>query len=292
MNTHGAHPYHGVKAAMATRHGKEQVVAPALATAVGIDLVLAKDVDTDQLGTFTGEIPRRLGTPVETAVRKAELALESTGLTCAVASEGSFGPHPMAPWLACGQEHLVFLDTERALRVTEQKTTETNFAHHTTSGLDQTTEAFLDSIGFGPHAVIVRPHTPADDTPTQPLYKGIQDRTRLRQTITECAAASACGRARLETDMRAHVNPTRMHQIGLLAGTLAARLATLCPACAAPGYGIVGRERGLPCKLCGTPTDWHRVVLYGCVLCPQHSTHPRADGLTHTDPAHCPSCNP
>lgn len=285
------HPYNGVKAAMATRHGKHHVVGTALAAEVGMQLVLAEDVDTDQLGTFTGEIPRR-GTPLETAFRKAELALEATGLSCAVASEGSFGPHPVVPMVACGQEYLVFLDTERDLRVVERQITETNFAHHTTTAFDAATQRFCDRIGFGPHAVIVRPHTPADDQTPQPLRKGIQERAALAEAIEECAAASACGRARVETDMRAHLNPTRMRQIGLLADALATRLATLCPACAAPGYGTIDHESGLPCRWCGEPTELHRAVIHGCARCPHRTTSPRADGLTRADPGHCLSCNP
>ncbi|MER6630847.1 DUF6671 family protein [Streptomyces sp. NPDC000987] len=284
------HPYSGAEAAMATRHGKHQVVGPALAAGVGLRLVLAEDVDTDRLGTFTGEIPRP-GTPVETAFRKARLALEATGLNCAVASEGSFGPHPLAPLLPCGQELLVFLDAERGLHVVERGITPTNFAHHISTGLDAPTRAFCDRVGFGSHALIVRPHTPVENQ-SPPLHKGIQEAAALAEAIAECAEASACGRARLETDMRAHLNPTRMQQIGILADGLAARLATLCPACAAPGYGVIDREGGLPCGLCGTPTEWHRALVHGCARCPHRTVLPRDDGLTRADPAHCPSCNP
>jgi hypothetical protein len=290
VNT-AAHPYAGVPVALATRHGKQQAIAPALARAPGLRVVLAADVDTDQLGTFTGEIPRPVPAD-ETAVRKARLALQATGLGHAVASEGSFGPHPATPLLAAGRELLVFLDTTRDLRVLEFRTTPTNFAHTTTSRLDETTGAFLGRIGFGDHAVIVSPHTPPDPHRPGPWHKGIRTRADLDTAISRCAARSADGLARVETDMRAHLNPTRMHQIGLLAGQLAGRLATLCPACRAPGHGPVENEPGLPCRACTTPTALSRAVVHGCARCPHRSRRPRADGRTRADPACCPYCNP
>ena len=54
-------------------------------------VVVAAEVDTDRLGTFTGEVERP-GPPRETALMKARLGQGATGLPCALASEGAFGP--------------------------------------------------------------------------------------------------------------------------------------------------------------------------------------------------------
>ena len=50
----GAHPYRGVSASFATKHEKEKIVAPIFFT-LGISLQVP-DIDTDLLGTFSGEI--------------------------------------------------------------------------------------------------------------------------------------------------------------------------------------------------------------------------------------------
>ncbi|BBG01214.1 MULTISPECIES: DUF6671 family protein [Pseudonocardia] len=285
------HPYAGAQVALATRHGKQRALAAALARIPGMRLVLAHDVDTDRLGTFTGEIPRT-GSAAETAVRKARLAIESTGLGLAVASEGSFGPHPVAPMLSAGQEILAFLDIARDVCVLERRTTPTNFSHTTTRRIDEATDAFLARVGFGGHAVIVRPHTPADARAPGPIRKGIQTRADLDAAISECAAHSTDGLARLETDMRAHVNPTRMREISVLAHQLASRLATLCSACGTPGYGPVDREPGLPCGTCGEPTSLTLATIHGCAHCPHRSRHPRDDCQRRADPTFCECCNP
>ena len=53
----GSHPYRGKRAVLATRHDKLPLVAPQLAAHVGLEVV-AHEVDTDSLGTFTGDRPR------------------------------------------------------------------------------------------------------------------------------------------------------------------------------------------------------------------------------------------
>jgi hypothetical protein len=81
------HPYHGLPVVLATKHGKERVIGPPLARSPGLRLVPTA-IDTDQFGTFTGEI-ERTGTPRETALAKAKFGVEISGLPRAIASEGS-----------------------------------------------------------------------------------------------------------------------------------------------------------------------------------------------------------
>lgn len=76
------------EAVLATRHGKLELIAPALAR-VGYAL-RAVDVDTDALGTFSGEVPRP-GPPRDVAVAKARLAMDASGVKVGVASEGTVG---------------------------------------------------------------------------------------------------------------------------------------------------------------------------------------------------------
>ncbi|MBU3646369.1 MAG: hypothetical protein FGM49_06150, partial [Candidatus Nanopelagicaceae bacterium] len=76
------HPYRGTTAAIATKHLKEQIIAP-IFVELGVSLEVAA-VDTDLLGTFTGEIERE-GTPKEVAIRKARLGMAATGLAYGLA---------------------------------------------------------------------------------------------------------------------------------------------------------------------------------------------------------------
>lgn len=87
-----------------------------------------------------------------------------------------------------------------------------------------------------------------------PIYKGLRCKNDLAQAITRCAARSSDGRALKQTDMRTHMNPTRMATLFRLATALAERLASSCPACVMPGYGQVDVETGLPCEAGGAPS--------------------------------------
>ena len=78
---------------IATKHEKEKVIAPILEKELGVKCFLALDLDTDKLGTFSGEVERH-DDPITTARKKCLLAMELTNCDLAVASEGSFGPHP------------------------------------------------------------------------------------------------------------------------------------------------------------------------------------------------------
>ena len=110
----------------------------------------------------------------------------------------------------------------------------------------------------------------------------------LAAAIGQAAAKSANGRAFLQTDMRAHMNPRRMEIIAGLAARLAQRLSTPCPHCHSPGRGILRREPALPCGNCGAPTALVSLDILGCTACGAEDPMPRTGTA---DPAHCPYCN-
>lgn len=277
--------YCGREVCLTTHHSKQRALARAFRSGLGAELFVS-DCDTDQLGTFSGEVERSADA-LSTCRRKAELGLEHTGLSLGLASEGSFGPHPAVPLLTAGLELLVFLDRERQLEVVEQQLElRTNFSRFRL-GADADPGPWLERIGFPSHAVIVRPE--AD--PPVPCIKGIQSHHALKQAIASCRAASAEPLV-LETDMRAHLNPTRMASIRRLGFKLVRRLANTCPACSAPGWGRTGTKPGLPCSWCGSPTELVAAEVWGCVACDHSEERPRADGRQEADPGHCPYCNP
>ncbi len=223
--------YRGSQVALATRHGKERVIRRALQHGLGAALLHLSDLDTDQLGSFCGSVPRLVG-PLEACRVKADLALELGGTGLAIASEGSFGPHPSLPLLAVGLECMVFLDADRQLVISEQLLVRrTNFNHlritpwtFDSLAVPQPLQAWLMRVGFPSHALLVRP------------------------------AGEAM--ARVQTDMRAHCNPTLMASIRQLSFRLTRRLGRLCPACG------------------------------------ENQRSPRRDGQEQADPGDCPRCNP
>ena len=101
--------FFGKSLCIATKHKKEQVLAP-LFKGLGFNVCVAKNIDTDILGTFTGEV-ERIYTPQLTLKKKCELALQRTHTDFVLSSEGSFGPHPSIPFLYANEEHLLFYNT-------------------------------------------------------------------------------------------------------------------------------------------------------------------------------------
>jgi len=285
-------PYFGRHAVLATMHQKQAALGPALHAALGLTLLTSGDIDTDQLGTFAGEIPRR-GSMREVAIAKARLGMQSTGLPLGLASEGSFGPHPYIPFMAGGVELLTFVDDERGFVLHQTWVVgETNYGHSVVSPGDALDD-FLNRARFPSHGLIVRPNSLADaGLMPLALVKGIVDHDALVQAIEAAARHSSDAKARIETDMRAHLNPTRMRSLAEVAEQLGLRLASPCPACACPGWGQIDVLSGLPCDACGMPTERVLQEVFGCLQCAHREIRARSDGLKHTGPEHCPYCNP
>ena len=205
----GPSRYRGRVAALATKHAKERALAWPLSRGLGLSLRVPADIDTDALGTFTGEIPRE-GTPAEVVRRKARLGLAAAKLPIGIASEGSFGPHPKMPFLPSDFEVLVFVDDEEGFTVSmEAVTTETNYAQQRCANPGEAL-SFATRLRFPSHSLIVRPVRNPD--PEQ-IRKGVSDAETLRLAVQRAIDASPDRAASIETDMRAHANPTRMRVI-------------------------------------------------------------------------------
>ncbi|MCG8358240.1 MAG: hypothetical protein MI920_21960 [Kiloniellales bacterium] len=275
-------------ASLATKHAKERAIARPFRFALGLEVSAPADLDTDTLGTFTGEVPRE-GTPLEVCERKARLGMKVMGHSLGLASEGGFGPHPFIPLIPAGVEFMTFVDDERDFVLTESFVcVNTNYGHREARNLEELAD-WLPRVGFPTHALIVRRN---DNGPGAPIAKGVTTIDALRAAMAETTAASEKGVAWVEPDMRAHLNPTRMRSIRRLAFKLARRLSTHCPSCSAPGWGQTGTVKGLPCEWCGAPTEMVCHEIFGCAVCDHVEERARRDGLRKTSPQHCPLCNP
>jgi hypothetical protein len=281
--------YRGQRAALATMHGKENVIAPALRERIGLIVETPVSIDTDTLGTFTGEVPR-VGTMREVAIAKARLGIAASGLRIGIGSEGTYGPHPHIPFVPGGMELMVLVDDELGIVVAEHLIDDAPvYDHEVVTDAGELPE-FLQRTGFPAQALIAMPYEPVADN--YPIHKGLGEKSALSAAITDCAPHSRDGRVIVQTDMRAHMNPSRMKTVGRLARKLGERIATACPACRLPGFGQTGVEGGLPCRWCGAKSVMYRHEIYGCVACDHREWRQRADGLTHADPGRCPECNP
>lgn len=284
----GAHPYAGRTAALATMHGKEQVIAPAFRDAVGLDLVVPPALDTDVFGTFSGEIPRT-GTMLEVAVRKARAGMARGGATLGLASEGTFTAHPVVGILPAAVELMVLVDDERGQVISESLISlDTNFERISVKPRDALGD-FLARVRFPSHGLVVRPSAGEG---AAAVWKGIVTSEALERAVSLAALISRDGKAAVETDMRAHFNPTRMASIAVLAQRLAARVGHLCRACGAPGYDVIERKVGLACLDCGGPTGLIAAEVFGCSVCGAREERAAPHGLPGAAAMHCPSCNP
>lgn len=281
--------YQGACFILTTKHAKSIAIAPPFREKLGAS-VLEYVVDTDALGTFSGEVERE-GSALECAKRKCEWSLEKLGDNAefALASEGSFGPHPLIPFLPCDQEILYFIDRRHGFQLHLSHASEkTNYRTQTVDSLE-TLQKLAEEALFPSHALILRPN--GRET-IAPIFKGIDSQDLLEEAYTECLKHSDDGKVWVETDMRAQFNPSRMEVIRELAAKLADRLATLCPKCSTPGWGIVRVEKGLECNWCGSETELVKSEIYGCTKCEYEEKNGRTDGLTYSEQVNCGYCNP
>lgn len=267
--------------AVGTRHGKQHQFARAFRQELQAALVTPPDLDTDQFGTFTGEVRRR-GTAIAAASAKARLAMQVTGLPFGLASEASYGP--LAGGWPGHEEILLFCDDRLGIEVLEGcRSVFVPGGSHRVAGPDDLPDPVL--AGLPDQALTVRTSSFQPDG----WVKGITDVVKLASAITEAAARSPDGLALVEPDLRAHHNPSRRRVLEQLSVKMVRRLATHCPACQSPGFGRVDTETGLPCKACGTATPLMRNEIQGCVTCSHLVSAPIVGGA---DPGSCPMCNP
>jgi hypothetical protein len=285
--------YKDAIAVLSTKHQKELILTKPFLSGLGMKLLVPPELDTDVLGTFTGEIPR-VDSIENTLIKKAKMGMELTGLPYGIASEGSFGPHPYLPFMASDYETLVFIDHKNDFVLTEKYLSyKTNFAYcEIREDEDKKLADFLSQIGFPKHGLIAKPKSPKNNKSESLIYKGIREINKLKDIIKNCAENSLDGIVHLETDMRAHMNPTRRQVIRTLAFRLVKRLRNYCPACHSPGWGLIDADLGLDCQDCGAPTELVQNEIYGCVKCAYRRKASRKDALRFADPRYCDYCNP
>jgi len=217
-----AHPYAGAVIGLATMHDKGRAVAPPFRRLLGARVLEVTGLDTDQLGTFSGDIARP-ASPVEVTDLKARMTFEAMDVDCAIASEGSYAPIDRVPLNAAGVEIMTFVDRKRGVVVTETLTTQrTNWRMQRFAAGDPRVEDAATALGLPRCGAIVM----RNDDWSHPV-KNLSTAAEVRAAIESEAPQSRDGLAVLIPDMRAHRNPWRMMAIRALAWRLARRLAHL-----------------------------------------------------------------
>jgi len=275
--------YASAHAVLATKHHKLTLIAPPLAERAGL-VVDTVEVDTDTLGTFTGEVPRRQG-PLKTAIAKARLGMRATGARLGLASEGTIAPDPSVPLIVVDHEYVVLVDEEHDLVIVGQARSDAIRMYHRVLTPRDDVAGLLEEADVPPHHLIVRPRTPQ----VGGITKAVADHRALREAIALASRFDPEGLVVLETDLRAHLCPSRQPTIARAAEDLGSRLATCCPRCHRPGFGMERRLGGLPCEACGAEVAVPATEEFACPSCRYHEL--RTSPKLTADRAQCPVCS-
>ena len=235
------------KVLIATMHNKESVIAPILEKNLGAICFTSSSIDTDLLGTFSGEVPRNFDA-LTTLRKKCDLGHNLTKSNLVVASEGSFGQHPTIFFATANEELLMLKDYENDIEIVAREISiETNFNSkliHTEEELFE----FAAQVNFPSHALLLK----SNEKNFEKIFKGINTKEVLLEKYY--ALKNEFNSVYAETDMRAMFNPTRMNVIENATYKLIEKVKSLCPKCSLPGFDVVSIKSGLPCKNCLFPT--------------------------------------
>lgn len=277
--------YQNKSVILATKHGKEKVIQPVFESTLGCHIEVPDQYDTDQFGTFTGEIPRELS-PYETVLKKAKLAAEQFEYDYAIASEGSFGPHPDIFFVPADAELMAFIDLKNDLIISEfELSVATNYSYKDIT-IEDDYQDFIKQAKFPTHGLIIR----ALNSKKIFIEKGIREYRQLELAIKK--AFQYTQNVRIETDMRAMMNPSRMEVIRILAIKLANRIQQKCFQCHTPGFGKITTEGNLTCEACQAPTKFYCQKVLSCLKCDYKIYQAREDGKKFVEPQYCIYCNP
>ncbi len=270
---------------IATMHKKEVVLAPLFEQKLGVKAFVPKNYDTDSFGTFTGEVERKENT-LNTVRQKCLQALKFYNYDLGIASEGSFGPHPIIPFLPANEEIIIFIDLKNDLEIIGRKIEiETNFSSREVESYKEL-EEFAKNSKFPSHGLILK----CSDDKKSPILKGINQWKLLKSSFVDLKSFGS--KILVETDMRAMHNPTRMNTIKKAGEALVEKINSKCPSCFIPGFGITSASPGLPCEFCGSPTKSIKSYTYHCHKCSYETIEEFPKGKFTEDPMYCDYCNP
>lgn len=277
--------FEGRTLVIATKHGKERVMAPLLQTNLGVQTWVPNDFDTDLLGTFTGEIERK-DDPITTLRKKCIQAMDGSNADLCVASEGSFGPHPELVFVGADDELVMLVDRKNGFEIVARELSLTTNFNQAQINSEEALRDFATKAHFPEHALILKDR----NSQWSQIVKGIHQWEVLLEVYHQMAMHQLP--IYVETDMRAMHNPTRMSVIEQATKKLIEKVLSLCPQCRYPGFGIVKANPGLPCQWCKAPTRSVLSYIYACAHCGFEKEELFPHQKNTEDPMYCSFCNP
>lgn len=277
--------FKGREVVIATKHKKEEVIATILKNELGLICVVPEILDTDKLGTFSGEV-ERADDPITTLRKKCQMAIDATGIKLAIANEGSFGAHPSIFFAHANEEFMMLMDKENNIEIIERELSlETNFNGTVISSVDELIK-FASKVKFPSHGIILKKGK-------NNYSEIIKENSTIDKLIENYhLIKNPDNSAYAETDMRAMHNPTRMKMIAKVTEKLVIKIKSACPNCNTPGFGVVDFVKGLPCELCGLPTKSTLKHIYGCQKCNFKLEKEFPYNKKFEDAQFCDFCNP
>ncbi|BDU11558.1 hypothetical protein AINA4_14790 [Aurantimicrobium sp. INA4] len=270
--------------ALATKHGKLAKIAPAFEAVPEWELTLA-EIDTDEFGTFSGEIPRTLS-PRDAAIAKARAGAKLLGTDYGLASEGSIGSHPQLPWVTSDHELLALVCVSKDFVIVESHLSADIRAYKEEVNDNTDLEELATRLDLPEHAANILYYLDTELI----VLKGIHDPEKFIAELNTLREASVQN-LRVESDFRAMSSPSRQRNISACAEKLVTRISTRCVGCNEIGWGKVGYEYGLPCSGCGQMVaSVPHSEKFGCVACDYSEVV--SLGQHSIDPARCDFCNP
>jgi hypothetical protein len=270
---------------IATKHQKEKVIAPLLNKEIQVNCFSSDGFDTDNFGTFSGEIERK-NDALFTVRLKCIEANKYSKCDLVLASEGSFGAHPTLFFAQADEEILMLKDFKNDLEIVVREISlDTNFGSAAILNEIELLK-FAEKSKFPSHGIILK----SSEKNFQKVYKGIIDEKKLLLHFN--SLKKQFGVVYAETDMRAMFNPTRMEVIALATKKLIDKIKSECPECSTPGFEILKANSGLVCEICNSPTHSILSLSYQCQKCFYQTTILYPKGKTKEDPTFCDICNP
>lgn len=146
---------------------------------------------------------------------------------------------------------------------------------------------FAQKIGFPDHGIIIK----KSKYSKYGINKNIITEEDIVLTVTKMLKGIFTKRIYIETDMRAHKNPTRMRAIEQATINLINNIQSLCPKCQNPGFVAVDTKKGLKCSACLLPTSLPIYEIHKCSSCNYEDKKNTTYGDS-ADPMYCDYCNP
>ncbi len=275
------------KLLIVTMHKKEEVIKPILEKYLDVKCIVVKNFNTDKFWTFSWNISRTWDM-LDSARAKINAAIKKHDYDLVISSEGSFGFDKNIPFIQSNLELILLVDIKNNLEIRWlYQSSDTNMNGKYIYSIDEAVD-FIKNCWFPEHWVIVSRRKKSKFF----LFKNINTKIDLIKVVKKLFKIPFISKIYIETDMRAHKNPTRMKAIKLATLDLIKNIESTCPKCKFPGFIITNIKKWLLCKSCNNPTDIPIYEIYICKKCNYKRKNNIKKYGKFADPWECRYCNP